>query len=96
MWLKMAEWVKRGGALPKCNQLKKELISVQYFLKNGKLALEEKDQVKRRLGFSPDIADALALTFAMDDMPAADEFEYIRKMNGGNRLESEYDPFANI
>ena len=96
MWLKMAEWVKRGGALPKCNQLKKELISVQYFLKNGKLALEEKDQVKKRLGFSPDIADALALTFAMDDMPAADEFEYIRKMNGENRLESEYDPFANI
>lgn len=96
-WLKMAEWVKRGGALPRCNQLKKELTSVQYFLKNGKLALEDKEQVKKRLGFSPDIADALSLTFNMDDMPAADEFEYIRKMNGdNNKLLSDYNPFENL
>ena len=94
MWLKMAEWVKRGGALPKCNTLKKELTSVQYYIKNGKLALEDKEQVKKRLGFSPDIADALALTFAMDDMPARDEFEYLRKDSG--KLISEYNPFENI
>lgn len=95
MWLKMAEWVKGGGALPRCNDLKKELTSVLYFIKNGKLALEEKDQIKKRLGFSPDKADALALTFAMDDMPMTDEFEYIRK-DAPNVLEHEYNPFENI
>jgi len=94
MWLEMAEWVKRGGALPKCNRLKKELTSVQYFIKNGKLALEAKDQVKKRLGFSPDIADALALTFAIADMPASDEFQYIRNEN--EKLRSEYNPFDNF
>ena len=30
----------------------------------GRLQLEEKDEIKRRLGRSPDMADALALTFA--------------------------------
>ena len=96
MWLEMRDWVRRGGALPKCNQLKKELTTVQYFLKKGKLALEEKDQVKSRLGYSPDVADALALTFAMPDQPAADEYEYIRKLEGGSGLKSEYDPFKGL
>lgn len=96
MWLKMADWVKAGGSLPKCNTLKKELTSVQYFLKSGRLALEEKEQVKKRLGFSPDIADALALTFAIDDMPAKDEFEYIRKMNNTNQVLADFDPFRDM
>lgn len=94
MWLEMAEWVKRGGSLPQCNQLKKELTSVQYFLKNGKLALEEKDQVKKRLGFSPDIADALSLTFAIKDQPARDKYEWLRK--GTPNYVSDYDPFKGM
>lgn len=97
MWLEMREWVRRGGALPKCNQLKKELTSCLYFLKNGKLKLEEKEQLKQRLGFSPDIADALALTFAIKDMPASDEFQYIRKLNGTESgYATRYDPFKEM
>jgi hypothetical protein len=95
MWLEMAEWVKRGGALPPCNQLKKELTAVTYTLKNGKLALEEKDQIKKRLGFSPDIADALALTFAEKDMPKQDEFQYIRNL-APSKVNWEYDPFEDL
>ena len=93
MWFEMAQWVKRGGVLPKCNQLKKELSSVQYFIKNGKLALEEKEQLKSRLGFSPDRADALALTFAIADMPAMNEYEWLRKDKG---IKSDYDPFREM
>lgn len=93
MWMNMAEWVKRGGALPKCETLKKELTTPTYSFKKGRLILEDKDQIKKRLGFSPDIADALALTFAIPDMPASDEFEYIRKLSGGTNFKSEYDPF---
>ncbi len=95
MWLRMAEWVKRGGALPKCETLKKELTSPTYCFKNGKLALEEKDQIKRRLGFSPDLGDALCLTFSIEDMPAADEYEYIRKLNN-TKTQSDFDPFRNL
>lgn len=97
MWHRMAEWVKSGGALPKCNILKKELTQVQYFLKKGKLALEEKDQVKKRLGYSPDRADALCLTFALEDMPATDEYEWVRNL-GDNRAnyKTDYNPHGDM
>jgi phage terminase large subunit len=94
MWLEMAEWIKRGGALPKCNQLKKELISVKYFIHKGKLQLESKDQIKKRLGFSPDMADALGLTFAQPDQPAKDENEWLRIDN--NNLQSAHDPMKEM
>lgn len=96
MWLEMAEWVKRGGCLPRCSRLKKELTAPTYTLHNGRFRLEEKDQIKKRLGFSPDIADALCLTFSLADMPAKDEFEYIRNMRGDkdNKIKSEWNPFG--
>ncbi len=35
-----------------------------YSFRGDRLLLEPKEQVKQRLGYSPDDADALALTFA--------------------------------
>lgn len=71
MWMEMAEWVKRGGSLPKhCGDLVGELTVPTYTFKQGKFLLEDKQQVKERLGRSPDLADALALTFALPEMPA--------------------------
>ena len=74
MYFRLAEWVKRGGILPQSQRLKKELVSQTYFFKNGKFALEEKDQIVKRLGFSPDISDALSLTFAIPESPAPTEY----------------------
>lgn len=68
-WWLMAEWVKKGGALPPIPELAKELTTPTYYFQEGKLRLEEKDQIKKRLGCSPDIADALALTFAFPVRP---------------------------
>jgi phage terminase large subunit len=94
MWFELAEWVKRGGALPKCPILKKELATPVYTLKNGKLALEEKEQIKKRLGFSPDRADALALTFAVPDMPATTEEDRIYgRSRNTSKAKTEWDPF---
>lgn len=70
MWFEMADWVKRGAALPVNQDLKKELLAPTYTFHRGKFVLESKEQIKKRLGFSPDRADALALTFALPDMPA--------------------------
>lgn len=67
MWFRMAEWVKRGGSLPKDEQLLKELTTPQYDFQNGKLILQPKEIIKVELGFSPDIADALALTFTDEE-----------------------------
>lgn len=69
MWFRMSEWVKRGGALPKDEQLLKELTTPQYYFQNGRLILQPKEIIKADLGFSPDIADALALTFTDDERP---------------------------
>lgn len=70
MWIEMAEWVKRGGALPNMPELARELTAPTYTFHEGRLMLEKKDQIKARIGVSPDLGDALCLTFAYPDMPA--------------------------
>lgn len=69
MWVLMSEWIKAGGALPPMPELVRELTAPTYTFVNGKFMLEPKDQIKSRIGTSPDLADALALTFAMPDRP---------------------------
>jgi hypothetical protein len=65
MWARLAQWIKEGGAIPDHLALKSELAApTYYFDSSGRLGLESKDKIKERLGKSPDIADALALTFA--------------------------------
>lgn len=71
IWFAMAKWAQEGGALPPLPELVAELTTPTYTFHKGKFLLEEKDQIKKRLGRSPDLADALALTFGLVDMPAA-------------------------
>jgi hypothetical protein len=49
-WLEMAKWVRAGGALPPIPELVAELTVPTYTFINGKFQLEEKDQIKKRLG----------------------------------------------
>lgn len=86
---RLAEWIKRGGAIPNDSTLIRELSAITYTLKNGKLLLEDKDQIKERLGFSPDLADALALTFALEEMPRGFS---IPGQPANGEVQSEYDP----
>ncbi len=58
------EWIKRGGALPNIPELLSALVDTTYTFKGDKLAIEPKEMIKARLGYSPDDMDALALTFA--------------------------------
>ena len=65
MWDELKEWLQAGGALPVSAELKADLCGVRYdFDAAGKMRLESKDILKARTGRSPDLADALALTFA--------------------------------
>lgn len=64
MYFELAQWVKQGGALPNIPALVGELTTPTYTFKGDKLLLMPKEMVKARLGRSPDMADALALTFA--------------------------------
>jgi len=65
MWDQMAQWIRQEGELPDCAELKADLSQVTYdYDVTGRLRLEAKEKIKARCGKSPDLADALALTFA--------------------------------
>jgi hypothetical protein len=93
MWIEMAEWVKRGGALPNIPELVGELTTPTYTFVGGKFMIEDKDLIKQRLGRSPDLADALALTFAIPEMPTDHGLPTSFKQAG--KFVSDYDPFEN-
>jgi phage terminase large subunit len=66
MWDNMREWIRLGGCLPAdCKDLHEELAIPEYtYLHNGKLQIESKDDIKKRGYWSPNLADALAMSFA--------------------------------
>lgn len=90
MWFRMADWVRRGGSLPPIMELVADLTAPTYTFSRGKFRLEEKAQIKSRLGNSPDYGDALALTFAHEEMPAQDS---VHQILGDVGHKSDYDPF---
>ncbi|MEY2689978.1 MAG: hypothetical protein RL375_4178, partial [Pseudomonadota bacterium] len=65
MWFAVRDWLRAGGAIPNDNALKMDLSAPTYkYNAAGKIQLESKDEIKKRGLPSPDIADALAVTFA--------------------------------
>lgn len=72
MWDGVRAWLESGGTLPRHSDLKGDLASVTYsFDPAGRMLLEAKEKLKERGLRSPDLADALALTFAHPVMPGA-------------------------
>jgi len=90
MWMELAKWVQSGGALPNIPELVRELTAPTYTYCGGKFQLEDKGQIKNRLGFSPDLGDALALTFAL---PERSKTESYPGFDSTKQLKSEWEPF---
>lgn len=88
MWFRLADWVKKGGRMPKDPILSKELLAATYTFKKGKLALEEKEMMRKRLGHSTDRADALCLTFSEADTRKISVIERLAAQKN-----QEYDPY---
>jgi hypothetical protein len=88
MWWALAEWLKSGGCLPDLQELQKDLCAPRYTFSNarGKVQLESKEAMRERGLPSPDVGDALALTFAFPVTP-----RHQRAATPVNR--GEYDPF---
>jgi hypothetical protein len=77
-------------AIPHSSELRDQLIGPEYdYNLKGELQLEKKSDMKKRGLASPDIADALALTFARPVFPRA----YDDWMGTANTVTSEYNPF---
>jgi hypothetical protein len=71
MYGRLREWIKKGGCLPPDRPgleekgLSAQLTAPTYsYQADVKLQLESKKDLRRRLGISPDDADAIAITFA--------------------------------
>lgn len=61
------DWLKQGGAIEDDKVLLEELRSIETVggRLDGKLQIESKEQIKKRIGISTNRLDALALTFAV-------------------------------
>ena len=89
IWMKGAEAIKNGAALPNLPELVAELTEPTYTFVGGHFMVEPKDLVKARLGRSPDLADAYMTTFAIEDAPAG--FVSIGRTAG--HAIHEFDPY---
>jgi hypothetical protein len=84
IWWKLRDALRAGLSIEQSPDLEAELTSPEYTHDaRDKLALEKKDDIKKRLGISPDDGDALALTFAMPVMKLRD-----------STMKTEWDPYA--
>lgn len=96
MYWNMAEAIKDRLALPPgLTDIIPELTQAHYtFTKKGKLILEDKDVIKDAIGRSPNIADALALTFANPEAPDMETPEgmMLAAATGAGHVESDWDP----
>jgi phage terminase large subunit len=64
LWFDMNQWLADGGSLPKDGELARELLAPTYKFapKCGRIQVESKDDIKKKIGHSPDRADAACLS----------------------------------
>lgn len=89
IWMEMANWVKNGGALPNMPELIPELTEVTYTFIGGQFVVEDKKMLKVRIGVSPDLADGLAETFALPEMPG----EVLERVARTSASRHDWNPF---
>lgn len=90
-WGNLKEAITDGMRLPDDADMKADLTSVEYgYNIRNQIQLEKKEDMKKRGIASPDIADALALTYAMPVLPTRIDYA------GSAYTESQhdYDPFS--
>ncbi len=99
MGARCRQWILDGGSIPDDDQLELELISRDFAHNDiDQLVLERKKDMKKRLGVSPDWADALYLTHAepvpprMDPRGALDHNPYVRDADAN----SDYNPLDGL
>lgn len=96
MWWTMREWITTNGSIPRDPMLKQELSTpVYWYDATGRKVLEPKDEIKKRLqgGASPDLADALALTFAF---PVKRRLPREVRERIKPRSTMDHDPYAEV
>jgi len=92
IWGWMKEWLK-DGAIPSDPHIKAQLVGPEYgFNARDEIQLEKKEDMRKRGLASPDIPDALALTFAYPVMPRLRPG--LPGVHSTPAVLHEYNPFA--
>ena len=68
-WLLREAFESQSIMIPDDDELVQELTSLKYKVvnSNGTIKMEEKEEAKKRLGKSPDLADSLMLTYLSEE-----------------------------
>lgn len=96
---RLLEWLNHGGCLPNVDKLEQDLTEREFEFDNSdRLKLEKKTDMKKRLGRSPDDADALFLTFAVKVVPRLSEKRDDRPigLRGKAGGRHRYNPLGNF
>lgn len=98
MYGRLKDWLEAGGYLgdkkdENVVEIRRELQSIEYNLRksdDGKIYLCSKDDIRKRIGRSPDAVDALALTFAgfKDKVIKTDRWLDIENENGDYQVDT--------
>lgn len=75
LWFTLADWFKEDVSIPDNEDLVRDLVATRYtYRSNGTLAIESKAETKKRLGHSPDLADALMLSMSSRAIDARGQY----------------------
>ena len=91
MWVQGAKAIRSGASLPNLPELVAELTEPTYSFAGGVFLLEDKDMIKKRLGRSPDLADAMMNTYALPDVPGG--LAGLLHQQQGRHALTEWDPY---
>lgn len=83
-------WIRNGGALPVCPELKAALTQTTYTHKGNRMLLEPKTDVKGKIGYSPDHFDSFIQTFCDPVSPRE------RVVSRRPSAPEQYDPFRSL
>lgn len=90
IWYRMKEWLEQGGQIPDIKDLHDDLCAPEYYYTPvGKMALERKEDLKKRGFPSPDRADALAMTFTCEVQSR--DLQYVPGQKA--KVKTKYDVF---
>lgn len=96
MYWNLADEIKAGLMLPPVPEMVIGLSTMQYtYTRDGRIQIEEKDQIKARIGRSPDLEDALACTYAYPVHVVRKRLDGYPELSSllGN-IRADYDPFT--
>lgn len=71
--------------LPDDAELRRQLLAIKYRVRNGRIQIEPKEEIKKRMGRSPDLFDALVLSTALSGIGAAFDLQPLRSADRRTR-----------